>query len=166
VQAGSPSPRWRMDRALGQVVRLAFPSKCSSESLGEAVGGVTGGGHNHPGAPQEGTLLPSQPPCSGLPFALKGKGGDRRGCRDRGLKPPRPLELSHGPLHPGPQGLQQESGDLEVMASGPQVAVTLAWRVSWLACPGKHVPSGAASSQPGGPLSGQTSGQADGPQAE
>ena len=81
--------------------------------------GVTGGGHNHPGAPQEGTLLPSQPPspirasiCS-----LKGKGGGGEGIR-QGLRPPQPLELSHGPLHPGPRGLQQETGGLQVMASG------------------------------------------------
>lgn len=83
-----------MDRALGQVVQLAFPSKCSPESLGEAVGGVTGGGHNHPRAPQEGTLLPSQPPpCSGLPSALRGKAEVGEGARTGGSD-------LHGPWNP------------------------------------------------------------------
>lgn len=52
---------------------------------------MTGGGHNHPGAPQEGTLLPSQPPSPirASICCLKGKGGGGE-VPDRGSDP-------HGP---------------------------------------------------------------------
>ena len=59
---GAPAPAGEWTGPWDRSCSWLFPASVPRSHWVRLLGAVTGGGHNQPGAPQEGTLLPSQPP--------------------------------------------------------------------------------------------------------